>query len=216
MKQKGGPSKQSVKKSIAYQALERISSIYALEDDWKELSPEERLSRRQEHSKPLVEAYFAWVKGIDPATVISENTRKGLTYSVKQEKYLKVYLEDGRVPIDNSASERAIRPFCVGRANWHIIGSINGAWPVRQSTASWRPQKQTSSSSTSISNSCWRKSQKTRTRAIILSWIHCFLGRIQSQLFVKSRVDLFHQRRYAVGVFFSVPVIYRVPLIPSG
>ena len=62
MKQKGGPSKQSVKKSIAYQALERISSIYALEDDWKELSPEERLSRRQEHSKPLVEAYFAWVK----------------------------------------------------------------------------------------------------------------------------------------------------------
>ena len=50
MKQKGGPSKQSVKKSIAYQALERISSIYALEDDWKELSSEERLSRRQEHS----------------------------------------------------------------------------------------------------------------------------------------------------------------------
>ena len=56
MKQKGCPSKQSVKKSIAYQALERISSIFALEDDWKELSPEERLSRRQEHSKPLVEA----------------------------------------------------------------------------------------------------------------------------------------------------------------
>ncbi len=127
MKQKGGPSKQSVKKSIAYQALERISSIFALEDDWKELSPEERLSRRQEHSKPLVEAYFAWVKEIDPATVVSENTRKGLVYSVNQEKYLKVFLEDGRVPIDNSASERAIRPFCVGRANWHIIDSINGA-----------------------------------------------------------------------------------------
>ena len=127
MKQKGGSSKQSVKKSIAYQALDRISSIYALEDGWKDLKPEERLSRRQEHSKPLVEAYFAWVKSIDPATVISENTRKGLLYSVNQEKYLKVFLEDGSVPIDNSASERAIRPFCVGRANWHIIDSINGA-----------------------------------------------------------------------------------------
>lgn len=127
MKQKGGPSKQSVKKSIAYQALERISSIYALEDGWKELSPEERLSRRREQSKPLVEAYFSWVKEIDPATVVSENTRKGLMYSVNQEKYLKVFLEDGRVPIDNSASERAIRPFCVGRANWHIIDSVNGA-----------------------------------------------------------------------------------------
>ena len=127
MKQKGGPSKQSVKKSIAYQALDRISSIFALEDGWKQLSPEERLSRRQEQSKPLVEAYFTWVKSIDPATVISENTRKGLVYSANQEKYLKVFLEDGRVPIDNSASERAIRPFCVGRANWHIIDSINGA-----------------------------------------------------------------------------------------
>ena len=31
------------------------------------------------------------------------------------------------MPIDNSASEHAIRPFCVGRANWHIIDSINGA-----------------------------------------------------------------------------------------
>ena len=33
----------------------------------------------------------------------------------------------GAVPIDNSACERAIRPFCVGRANWHIIDSVKGA-----------------------------------------------------------------------------------------
>ena len=36
--------------------------MYALEDEWKSLTPTERLSRRQEHMKPLVEAYFAWVK----------------------------------------------------------------------------------------------------------------------------------------------------------
>ena len=46
---------------------------------------------------------------------------------MNQEKYLRVFLEDGRAPIDNSVSERAIRPFCVGRVNWHIIDSINGA-----------------------------------------------------------------------------------------
>mgnify|MGYP002857279696 CR=1 FL=1 len=127
LKKKGGPAKQAVKKSIAYQALERISSLYALEEEWKALSPEERYTRRQEHSKPLVEAYFAWVKSIDPDTVISENTKKGLQYSVNQEKYLRVFLEDGAVPIDNSACERAIRPFCVGRANWHLIDTIHGA-----------------------------------------------------------------------------------------
>ena len=124
---KSGPSKQRVKKSVAYQALDRIASLYALEEQWKDLSPEERYNRRQEHSKPLVEAYFAWVKSIDPETVVSENTRKGLRYSVNQEQYLKVYLEDGSVPIDNSACERAIRPFCVGRNNWHICDSIHGA-----------------------------------------------------------------------------------------
>ena len=62
---KGGPSKQRIKKTIAYQALERIGTMYALEDEWKAPTPAERLSRRQEHMKPLVEAYFAWVKGID-------------------------------------------------------------------------------------------------------------------------------------------------------
>ncbi len=124
---KNGPSKQAIKKSIAYQALDRIASLYALEEEWKDLSPEERYNRRQEHAKPLVEAYFTWVKSIDPDTVVSENTRKGLQYSVNQEQYLKVFLSNGAVPIDNSACERAIRPFCVGRANWHIIDSVKGA-----------------------------------------------------------------------------------------
>lgn len=127
LKKKGGPSKQAVKKSVAYQALERISSLYALEAEWKELSPEERYTRRQKHTKPLVEAYFAWVKSIDPDTLISQNTKKGLQYSINQEKYLRVFLDNGAVPIDNSACERAIRPFCVGRENWHIIDTVHGA-----------------------------------------------------------------------------------------
>lgn len=124
---KGGPSKQRIKKTIAYQALERIGTMYALEDEWKDLTPEERLSRRQKHMKPLVEAYFAWVKSIDRDTMVSEKTKDGLQYSINQEKYLRTFLEDGEVPIDNSASERAIRPFCVGRSNWHVIDSIKGA-----------------------------------------------------------------------------------------
>ena len=124
---KTGLSKQRVKKTVAFQALERIGTFYRLEEAWKDLDPSERLARRQEHSKPLVEAYFAWVKSIDPDTVVSAGTKDGLKYSVNQETYLKVFLEDGAVPIDNSASERAIRPFCVGRSNWRVIDSVHGA-----------------------------------------------------------------------------------------
>ena len=44
-----------------------------------------------------------------------------------QEKYLKVFLTDGDVPLDNNASERAIRGFCIGKKNWQMIDTINGA-----------------------------------------------------------------------------------------
>ena len=74
-----------------------------------------------------MEAYFTWVKSIDLDSIVSANTKDGLKYSVNQEAYLKVFLEDGAVPIDNSASERAIRPFCVGRSNWRVIDSVKGA-----------------------------------------------------------------------------------------
>ena len=124
---KTGPSKQRVKKTVAFQALERIGTFYRLEDEWKDLAPEERLIRRQELLKPLAEAYFAWVKSIDPDTVVSANAKDGLKYSVNQEARLKVFLENGAVPIDNSASERAIRPFRVGRSNWRVMDSVKGA-----------------------------------------------------------------------------------------
>lgn len=49
------------------------------------------------------------------------------TYLLNQEKYLRVLLEDGDVPMDNNASERAIRGFCIGKKNWQVIDAINGA-----------------------------------------------------------------------------------------
>ena len=48
-------------------------------------------------------------------------------YARNQEKYLRVFLTDGDVPIDNNASERAIRGFCIGKKNWQMIDTINGA-----------------------------------------------------------------------------------------
>ena len=43
------------------------------------------------------------------------NTKKALTYALNQERYLRVFLENGDVPMDNNASERAIRGFCIGK-----------------------------------------------------------------------------------------------------
>ena len=67
-----------------------------------------------------MDAFFAWAKqeAETDATLPKGKTRSGLNYCIHQEKYLRVFLDDGEVPIDNSAAERAIRPFTVGRKNW--------------------------------------------------------------------------------------------------
>ena len=77
----------------------------------------------------MVEEYFAWVKKQLEDMVVPPKgkTAEGLRYSVNQEKYLKVFLTDGNVPIDNSASERAIRTFCIGKKNWMFHDSVKGA-----------------------------------------------------------------------------------------
>ena len=122
------PSK-SRKSSIAWQALEQIQMIYHVDNALKELKPEERKKRRQSSVKPLVEAYFAWVKEKKADGRVSEKSKtgRGLSYSINQKKYLKVFLEDGNVPMDNNAAERAIKNFCIGRKNWLIIDTIRGA-----------------------------------------------------------------------------------------
>ena len=122
-----GDAKELAGETVAHKALVQIAAIYKAEEALKDVSAEERKMRRQREVAPLVEAYFAWVHEQDPATILSQRTRDGLNYSMNQEKYLKVFLEDGNIPIDNSATERAIRPFTIGRANWHIIDTVHGA-----------------------------------------------------------------------------------------
>lgn len=38
-----------------------------------------------------------------------------------------MFLTDGDVPIDNFASERSIRTFCVGKKNWMFHSTARGA-----------------------------------------------------------------------------------------
>lgn len=129
IKAMGNGNQEAVKSSVAYKALVQIGAIYKLEEALKELSPEERLRERQASIKPLVEEYFAWVKEtLAGGTVLPKGeTAKGLQYSINQEGYLKVFLTDGEVPIDDSASERALRNFTIGRKNWVTINTIRGA-----------------------------------------------------------------------------------------
>lgn len=125
----GKSNPEAIKASVAYKALIRIGAIYDLENALKDLTPEERLKERQASIKPLVEEFFAWIHKIqeDQTVLPKGETAKGVTYCLNQEGYLKRFLDDGEIPIDNSASERALRTFTIGRKNWMTINTVRGA-----------------------------------------------------------------------------------------
>lgn len=119
--------KEKAKGTLAYDALKQIAAVYKIEGTLAELSPEERQRQRQLTIKPLVEAFFAWVKQRQNEVLPKSETGQGFTYCLNQEKYLRVFLEDGNVPADNNAAEGSIRGFCIGKRNWHLIDTIDGA-----------------------------------------------------------------------------------------
>ena len=125
----GKNNPEAIQSSIAYKALVRIAAVYDLEGGLKDLSPEERLKERQKSIKPLLEEFFAWIHEIksDQTVLPRGETAKGINYCLNQEKYLKVFLGDGEVPIDNLASERALRTFTIGRKNWMTLNTVRGA-----------------------------------------------------------------------------------------
>ena len=115
------------KDSRAYLALTMIQAIYREEKQLKDLSAEERRNRRQLSVRPLVEAYFTWARETLPKVPRKGKTWEGLNYSLNQEKYLKVFLDDGEVPMDNNVAEQSIRGFCIGKKNWVMIDTVVGA-----------------------------------------------------------------------------------------
>ena len=118
--------KEQQKKSNVYLVMKQIQAIYREEGKLQDLTSEERLRQRRLIIQPLVDALFVYLKS-NHKDVANGKPREAYDYILNQEKYLRVFLTDGDVPMDNNASERAIRGFCIGKKNWQVIDTINGA-----------------------------------------------------------------------------------------
>ena len=115
------------KQSVLDLLMNQIRAIYREEGKLSEFSADERVEKRQLVVKPLVDAFFAYVKQNSGRVPKSGKARDAFTYALNQEPYLRVFLENGNVPMDNNASERAIRGFCIGKKNWEMIDTVHGA-----------------------------------------------------------------------------------------
>ena len=113
--------------TVAAQASSKISNIFHQDNKLDTLSKKERETQRLIVIKPLVDDFFAWAKEQLLHVPAGGITFKGLNYCINQEQFLRIFLKDGNVPMDNNLAERAIRPFTLGRKNWTIIDSLQGA-----------------------------------------------------------------------------------------
>lgn len=114
---------------MAEHALTEIQHLYKIEhmcDDAK-LSLKERKDKRQELSKPIMEAMKLWMETEGVKYSESSEIGKAITYAYTRWDNMMHYLNDGRILLDNNLAENAIRPITLGRKNYLFCGNHEAA-----------------------------------------------------------------------------------------
>ncbi|MCU0918681.1 MAG: IS66 family transposase [Planctomycetes bacterium] len=110
----------------ASEMLVLIGGLYTVERRAKGLAAADRQAMRQGMAVPQMKRIEDWVFAHQGKWLPKSPMGEAETYITNQWERLQVYLSDGRVPIDNSASERAIKPWAIGRKNWLFFFSERG------------------------------------------------------------------------------------------
>ena len=112
------------KEPAAREALFRIQALFKLEEDWAHLAPKQRHERRQRITRPMLDDFFAWAEGVfERVRGVRGPVATAFGYAMRQRDALRRFLDDGRLRMENNASERALRPIAVGRNAWLFFGS---------------------------------------------------------------------------------------------
>jgi hypothetical protein len=106
--------------------LRQIAHLYRIEKDLrgKRAGPRLRSATRAHQSRPVIARLHRALLRLRlsrrhlPQSLLGQ----AIDYALGQWPALGIYLEDGRIEIDNNLVENAIRPTAVGKKNWLFIG----------------------------------------------------------------------------------------------
>lgn len=115
-------------KSISKKVLLMIGKLYKVEEACKKerLDADKIKERRQKGSNPVLEEIHKWLIEYQPQVVPKSLLGEAISYALSNWKALNVYIEDGRLEIDNNRSERCIKGIVLGRKNYMFMGSVRG------------------------------------------------------------------------------------------
>ncbi|ATQ77338.1 IS66 family transposase [Massilia violaceinigra] len=111
---------------LTTEALRRIGELYAIEAKIRGKPPNERQQVRQAEAKPLIEDLEPWLRGMLEKLSRKSDTSAAILYALNLWPALGRYCDDGRIEIDNSAAERALRGVAIGRRNYLFAGADTG------------------------------------------------------------------------------------------
>lgn len=119
---------------VCSEAIELIGKLFKIDRDTenpsllsgddKLIAAETRLRARAERAPPILAALKDWA--LAQRGLPKSGLRKAIDYMLVRWKPLQVFLEDPFVPLDNNATERALRGIVIGRKNHYGSRSERG------------------------------------------------------------------------------------------
>ena len=123
---------QATASPIAGEVLRRIGELYAIEQDIRHQSAQQRQHVRALKSRSLVLAMKPWLESQLQRVPVRSSLAEAIRYTLARWSALCRFLDDGRIELDTNTVERAIRPVTLGRKNHLFAGSDGGAdrWAI--------------------------------------------------------------------------------------
>lgn len=107
-------------------AMGYFQRLFDIEDELRDLSDEERHQQRQLRSRPVLEAFKRWMDDQLETLRPKHDLRGAIAYMTSRWECFERFLESGAIPLDNNASEQAVKNPVMGKKNWLFFGSVAG------------------------------------------------------------------------------------------
>lgn len=117
---------------VATEVLRRIAMLYAVEDEVRGASAEQRRAVRQERSRAIVDGLRRYLDARNRQVSARSKLGEAIRYALSRWDGLTRFLNDGRIDLDSNVVERSIRPLALNRKNALFAGSDEGGdnWAV--------------------------------------------------------------------------------------
>jgi transposase len=108
--------------------ISAISFLYEIEQQARNLSPDERKALRLQQAPEVWQGLKTRAETLKPTVLPQSSLGKAISYFLNEYEALTGYLQNGSFEIDNNLVENAIRPTAVGRKRWLFIGHPEAGW----------------------------------------------------------------------------------------